>query len=146
MLTEKDLEHARYELKFVSEAKQLSRLRTWVKVHNANFFKAFPDRIVNNIYFDTIDLDSFSENLSGTSSRTKIRLRWYGNTLNPENATFEVKSKRNRLGFKSQTKIELSSFNLSKESYPNLIKLISSNLNDELRIMFKVSDTPIGRR
>ena len=44
---------------------------------------AFPDRIVNNVYFDTPDLAAFEANLWGAPERRKCRLRWYGETFQP---------------------------------------------------------------
>jgi len=72
-----------------------------LKLHPADFSMRFPDRIVNNIYFDTSYLSTFNENLAGVGIRKKYRLRWYGSPVKiPGKAFFEIKMKQNELGAK----------------------------------------------
>ena len=60
------------------------------------FSKEYPDRVVNNLYFDSPDLDNYFDNLSGLSHRSKVRLRWYGYTgWHPEKLALEIKSRDN---------------------------------------------------
>ena len=96
---------ARYEIKFVAYEHQLHRLLHWVKLHKAGFVQAFPDRRINNVYFDTQDCHAYAENLSGASARRKVRYRWYGNALQIDAGTLEVKCKRNYFGWKQRYKI-----------------------------------------
>ena len=48
----------------------------------------YKSRIVNNIYFDNLSYDAFKANLFGSSSRLKIRYRWYGNLTDNQNGDF----------------------------------------------------------
>lgn len=91
---------ARYEVKFVTDATRYHELERWILLNPAGFRVSYPARQVNNVYFDTGDLHAYAENLSGASSRSKIRLRWYGETDRPQSTTLEVKRRRNHLGWK----------------------------------------------
>jgi hypothetical protein len=93
-------EDARYEIKFVADAIRYREIEQWIRLHPAGFRSAYPPRRVNNTYFDTPDLYAFAENLSGTSARAKVRLRWYGETDRPDSTVLEVKRRRNHLGWK----------------------------------------------
>jgi hypothetical protein len=91
---------ARLEIKFSAYEIQVHTLLHWFKLHPARFFMPFPDRQVNNIYFDMHNYHAFAENLSGASSRTKVRYRWYGQAIGPDIGTLEIKCKRNLFGWK----------------------------------------------
>jgi hypothetical protein len=69
-------------------------------MHPAGFIRPYPDREVNNIYFDTIDYRAYAENLGGVSERSKVRYRWYGDHPEPVAGSLEVKLKRNHFGWK----------------------------------------------
>jgi SPX domain protein involved in polyphosphate accumulation len=93
-------EGCRYEIKFVGRSSEHHRLRGWLRQNFVGFGTAYPDRIVNNIYFDSFDYDSFAQNLSGASQRTKLRYRWYGESVTPDRGDLELKCKRNFFGWK----------------------------------------------
>ena len=93
-------DYARLEIKFSAYEVQAHTLLYWLKMHPACFFMPFPDRQVNNIYFDMHNYYAFTENLSGASSRTKVRYRWYGETIDPDIGALEIKCKRNYFGWK----------------------------------------------
>lgn len=91
----------RYERKFPSTVLSGDTLQRLVLGHPAGFRKAYPDRQINNVYFDTPGWRTFYENLAGISHRTKYRLRWYGAATEMiEKARFELKKKENLLGTK----------------------------------------------
>lgn len=72
-----------------------------VRLHPAGFRKIFPNRQVNNIYFDTPDYQTCRHNIEGSNQRKKYRLRWYGQDLQQiNNPRFEIKIKHNELGRK----------------------------------------------
>jgi len=73
----------RYELKFAIEHLNAEAITANILCHPASFSKAFPDRQVNNIYLDTLDFDCFHQNVDGHPSRSKMRLRWYGQSNLP---------------------------------------------------------------
>ena len=46
--------------------------------NNQYFFNPiFYPRQVNNLYFDTYDLESYWDNSEGNNERVKFRIRWY---------------------------------------------------------------------
>jgi len=57
-------DHARLEIKFAAYEVQVHTLLHWLYMHPARFFMPFPDRWVNNIYFDMHNYHAFTENLS----------------------------------------------------------------------------------
>lgn len=65
-----------------------------VKSLPEHFIKSWPDRVVNNVYFDTRTFRLYRLSSEGISNRKKIRIRWYGDTF-VENVTpyLETKSK-----------------------------------------------------
>ncbi|NOY61888.1 MAG: polyphosphate polymerase domain-containing protein [Gammaproteobacteria bacterium] len=93
-------ELARLEIKFAAYQVHLRRLEQWLQHHWAGFYIPYPDRQVNNVYFDTHNYAAFQENLSGGSARTKVRYRWYGQSIAPDAGVLEVKCKRNYFGWK----------------------------------------------
>lgn len=131
----------RYEFKAVADSFRLSEARMWLRLHPACFFKAYPERQVNSIYFDTLDLDSFAENLAGISARRKVRLRWYGQSHQNAAAVFEVKSKRNRLGWKQSQRIG-QPLDIGGASWHDLLGLLRRELSPQLRQFLTEDQTP----
>ena len=132
----------RYEIKMVTEEQMLPQLRTWLQVHPAGFYKAYPDRQINNVYFDTPHLNSFAENLVGASMRRKLRLRWYGKDTNKIHATLEVKYKRNMQGWKQSQSLS-KTLNLHNTSWIKLLELICSELKDDIRSHLDLASWPV---
>jgi len=69
-----------------------------MKVHH-------PARYINNVYFDSLDMESYFENVEGESKRSKYRLRWYGERFNLIDPIFEVKMKQDQVNKKETLKI-----------------------------------------
>ncbi len=96
----------RYEIKFLVEPEEWFQIQQMLALHPASFKTIFPDRIVNNIYYDTPNFATCQDNMSGIAVRRKYRHRWYGQ---PENkfvdSVFEIKIKDNALGRKETFKI-----------------------------------------
>lgn len=91
----------RYERKYYLAHLDVQTVRQIIKLHPAAFQKHFPDRQVNNIYFDTPAFQSFLDNQTGILNRKKFRLRWYGQKWDQlEKPVFEIKSKHNSLSEK----------------------------------------------
>jgi SPX domain protein involved in polyphosphate accumulation len=91
---------ARYEIKFVAHELEYQRLLLWVRQHPSCFFNEYPDRQVNNVYFDSHNYRSYDDNISGSSSRIKVRYRWYGSSIQPAKGRLEIKCKRNQFSWK----------------------------------------------
>lgn len=95
----------RYEIKFVAPELEYNRLLLWVHQHQSCFYKEYPDRKVNNIYFDSHNFSCYEDNLSGASDRVKVRYRWYGSSLAPTKGVLEIKCKRNQYSWKKNFRI-----------------------------------------
>jgi len=90
----------RHEIKFAAYSLEYERVRHWLRMHPAGFIQPYPNRRVNNLYFDTYDYRAYAENLAGVSVRSKLRYRWYGDSPGPVAGSLEVKQKRNHFGWK----------------------------------------------
>jgi len=91
---------ARLEIKFAAYASRLDTVLNWISTHPMAFDVRYPDRTVNNVYFDTLGNASYVQNLFGSSSRAKLRYRWYGKNREPAPGALEVKCRRNFFGWK----------------------------------------------
>ena len=90
----------RYEVKLVAIEAYLPRLLATLRTHPMAFQVLYPDRHVNNVYFDSQDLSRLNQNYAGVGDRCKLRYRWYGDALTGANGHFELKYKRLKLGGK----------------------------------------------
>ncbi len=91
----------RYERKWILTGLPLTEVLALVRRHPAAFRPAFPVRQVNNVYFDSIDLDSYHAHVTGASRRRKVRLRWYGEFQTPvPHPMLEFKIKHGSAGWK----------------------------------------------
>lgn len=96
----------RHEVKFAAYATELDAVRNWLLLHPAGFIRPYPDRQINNVYFDNWDYRAYTENLAGVSARSKVRYRWYGDSPGPAAGSLEVKRKRNYFGWKLRFPVE----------------------------------------
>ena len=93
-------ETARIETKYIIEDIYKNEILSWIKLNKSMFIIPYPDRCVNNIYFDDYDYSIFSQNVSGISERYKVRYRWYGESDILQKGFLEIKCKRNQFGWK----------------------------------------------
>lgn len=142
ILEEELIAKARYEKKFVTEAIDEFKILNLIKTHQLCFKKEYDDRLVNNIYFDSADLQCFQENLAGVSNRQKYRLRWYGNTNDVKSANFEIKTKKNELGWKEIFDIKFEK-PLSEIPLQQLSKIIFQQLPEKQSQNFLTASMPI---
>ena len=71
----------RYERKYkVSDLHHHVILQT-IRMHPAGLRKIYPDRQINNIYFDSTGLQCYHDNVDGIGERKKFRVRWYGDDV-----------------------------------------------------------------
>lgn len=97
----------RYERKFLVDHLDLSQVRAILKLHPAMFSEVYSPRYVNNIYLDTVLLDSYLDNLAGASERLKVRVRWYGDFFGTVgNPTLEYKVKQGLVGTKAHYSLQ----------------------------------------
>lgn len=112
------MEQLRYERKFLIVDYSFADVEQIIKFHPSRFTEIFHQRNVNNIYFDTLGMNAYYDNVEGEKNRTKVRIRWYGDTFGIINhPVLEYKIKQGLLGNKNS--YSLNSFvldsNFSKE-------------------------------
>ncbi len=91
----------RYERKFVVSELSVHEIEMLVKLHPAMFFKAYPPRFVNNVYFDSPGLHNYGDNIDGVAERVKCRVRWYGDLFGAvRKPVLEFKIKQGLVGTK----------------------------------------------
>lgn len=122
----------RYERKATLSGTELLDFYSWLKTEGVGYFVDYEPRIVNSIYFDTPKFAAYNENSSGVSGRRKARLRWYGKTLNPDFVVFEIKIKKNQLGYKWSQKIQGFDIRDISQLYPRLRSQLSGPLKIQL--------------
>jgi len=137
-----NIDDTRFEIKFVANECDEYRIQSWILSSPLLFSKAYPERWINNVYFDTFNLDAFAENLSGISDRTKIRYRWYGNHIHPTAGTLEFKRKRNSCGWKHRFNIAQAPYHPGAH-WDEIIADIKKNLPPNVLAQFEKNCHPI---
>lgn len=96
-----NLTRYRFERKFLVSELNRYEIESIVKHHPAIFSEIYHQRLINNIYFDTINMSAYLDNLAGIGQRLKVRIRWYGESFGfVEKPVLELKIKRGLLGGK----------------------------------------------
>ncbi len=139
----------RYELKYKIDHFRLESVIQALRLHPAGFSKIYPDRQINNIYFDSPSLTTFEDNVAGVSERKKYRVRWYGEQPTKiNNPRFEIKIKHNMLGSKEiypVPEFDLTALRTTTKLVNSLSKLAGGALrpvlmNSYVRSYFGTSD------
>ena len=131
----------RCEIKFASYQVNYPIIKNWLKSNNFNFKKEYINRTVNNLYFDSNNMDAYKDNIYGHSSRIKTRFRWYGNFKEKNVGSLELKFKRNIYGWKEKHKIE-KLYLENKINWKPIKAKISKNLPFKTRIFFEKNNIP----
>ncbi len=135
------LSERRYEIKIPIEQSSLAEVCLWLRLHPENFSPHFPQRRVNNIYFDSPDLTSVDENLSGQGERRKLRLRWYGNNDCVTQGNWEIKCKERNLGWKVTQPVG-HQIQLSAMNWPEVLTILKTNAWDAVEMHLAHSNWP----
>ena len=98
----------RYELKAEIPHGCFYKVQQLILLSNFKLYSHYPSRKVYNVYFDSVDLRTYRDNLSGASERLKFRYRWYDNIEEYNNGHFEVKRKNGRHSYKTRFDESLS--------------------------------------
>lgn len=107
----------RYETKFTASPREMSLLHGWLATHRSGWRVLHPDRVVNNVYLDTCDLQAYLQNQAGDSERRKLRFRWYGETwANGTGGTLEVKCREDSIGWKWNARVDWP-FDLTRRTW-----------------------------
>ena len=118
----------RYERKYFITEITYGDIDSIVKLHPAMFSEIFHERSVNNIYFDSPDLNNYFDNIDGNMYRVKSRIRWYGRTFGViEKPVLELKIKNGLLGRKES--YSLNTFKLDGHFNMQKIVQIIQNTN-----------------
>ena len=128
----------RYERKFLVSDLTYAEIESIVRLNPAVFSEIHHVRWVNNIYFDSPELESYADNLYGSLTRVKMRIRWYGELTGLiEKPTLEFKFKQGLLGRKESFSLIPFTFDESfnQETLTRLIK--DSALTDLIRLKMK---------
>jgi SPX domain protein involved in polyphosphate accumulation len=136
------LKNARQEIKFVASEIELQNILLWIKLHPACFVKAYDDRLINNIYFDTHQYTAYCENLSGTSTRQKVRYRWYGDEPYPDSGRLEIKHRRNFFGWKDIFASNTAPY-ASGNSWRDIKRNLVNNLSPEAQLVILFNPFPV---
>ncbi len=124
----------RYERKFYLEGVSRDDVELLLKLHPAIFSEIYNERIINSIYFDSLDLEHYFDNINGVSRRIKVRIRWYGNMFGfIEKPTLELKLKHNL--YVGKLLYRLNPFTMDNTFDISTIRKIfnSSSLDETLR-------------
>ena len=135
------LENSRYELKFVTYDVNYFLIKHWIKMSQHNFFREYNNRIVNNIYFDSLNFKSFTDNVDGQSKRVKTRYRWYGKFEKQSYGNMEFKIKRNVFGYKKTYNVKDLIID-EKKDFRYINNKIFNELPQDIGIFFKQNDNP----
>jgi hypothetical protein len=133
----------RCERKYPLSAADLPELRWWQRGPGRRFVATYPSRTVNNVYFDSPDWDNYADNLSGTSRRTKCRLRWYGPLETAEVVVFEAKHRRNAIGHKRQQRIPAGELELASLPFERFYERLRPLLDPPLRLWLDQGHRPV---
>lgn len=133
----------RYERKFFIDNMSKCKVEGIIKLNPANFKEIYKERIINNIYFDTLSQNSYSDNVDGNMNRIKSRIRWYGSLFGEiANPTLEFKIKKGLLGKKSS--YSLNGFKLDVNfQYKMIMKIIYQANLPQVRMEYIQSQNPI---
>lgn len=121
---------SRFERKFVVEDMDYYNIVQQIRNNGAAFSDLYHPRHINNIYFDTNDMDFFTDNVSGKGSRKKARIRWYGDLMgNIKSPVLEFKMREGMVG--------------NKLSYPLASFTLNQNFTGEyIQDILRKSDVP----
>jgi SPX domain protein involved in polyphosphate accumulation len=101
LLSTEQSESLRYERKYLITDHSHKEVEQLIKVNKACFSQVFHERNINNIYFDTLGMNHYYDNVEGSSDRIKVRIRWYGTLFGTvAQPVLEYKIKKGLLGKK----------------------------------------------
>ena len=125
-----NFEKSRFERKFMIQDMHYPEIVQQVRNNKAAFLSLHHPRYINNIYFDTNDMDFFTDNVSGKGSRKKARIRWYGDLMgNISKPVLEFKMREGMVG--------------NKLSFPIKPFILDNNFTgDYIQDIFRSSDLP----
>ena len=125
----------RYEIKLPLRNRTPAGLWSSIRRHPMAFEPLYPDRRINNVYFDTSELTSFYASHAGLDRRLKVRLRWYGDSDDVETGHLEWKWRQGMTGFKWRREVHWEG-GLAKRSWRQLRQALRADLDGAQRATF----------
>ena len=136
------MESTRYEVKMTCAEMHLPQVRGWVRLHPDAFAQAYPPRQVNNLYFDTREMDCLNDNLMGISERIKLRFRWYGQNHSVAQGVLELKHKTNQLGWKESCPVPVP-LDLTTISWIDLMRQMRQHAVGDVAVWLSADNQPV---
>ena len=90
----------RYERKFLLDKFSINSLEDLIQYTPCDLYEKYQERKVNSIYYDNSNFSLAYENIDGIFNRSKIRVRYYGNSNKLSSPKLEIKSKYGNVGKK----------------------------------------------
>lgn len=144
LIVNKNKDLFRYERKFIITQHEKYYIDELIKNHPAMFSEIYHKRSVNNIYFDTHNMQNFYDNKCGNNQRMKPRIRWYGNLFSYiKKPVLELKIKEGHVGTKKS--FSLNPFTLdSNTSHKSIFEILNlSNIPDLVRETLKLMEMKV---
>ncbi|MBA9076989.1 polyphosphate polymerase domain-containing protein [Rufibacter quisquiliarum] len=119
----------RFERKYLIRNVSLNEVKQAALFHPKGFVPIFHPRTINNIYFDTLGLRDYFDNVEGDQHRAKVRIRWYGELYGfKKKPVLEFKVKNGLMGYKDSYRLAPFTLdeNFSKEIFLEVLR--NSNL------------------
>jgi len=133
----------RYEYKIPCDPLVAPQVEAWVRLHPLHWRVSYPERQVNNVYFDSHDLRDLNANLSGAGPRQKLRLRWYGPELRrAAGAQLELKCKDGLAGWKEVVRFE-GSLELGRDVWATLLAKLRAGVEPRARAWLDQRALPV---
>ena len=83
----------REERKYPLPAARAGLLTAWLDARLPRDSR-YPEGVITSCYYDTADLDSYQDSADGEFTKQKLRLRWYGDPVDPYAGVWlEIKSR-----------------------------------------------------
>ena len=124
----------RFERKFYNKSYNAIDLECIIKLNSANFNEIFHQRLNNNIYFDTSNLEFFRQNINGDSQRMKVRVRWYGEMFGMiKKPVLEIKIRNGQLNRKESYPINQFSIDKGFNSRTVISTIIESDIPERIK-------------
>jgi len=134
----------RFEIKFQPSEYDFYELEALILMHPFHFRRVYHSREVNNIYFDSPDLNSYLDNVEGETERAKVRVRWYGDLCNYQTSShLEIKRKSGPLGWKEHYALGKISANITNRFNAQDILIPTSSNQKHSNWSFYTSLSPI---
>ena len=125
----------RYERKFLPGGLSLTEGLAVVRQHPALFREPYPERWVNNLYFDTPERRHYHDHVNGDANRTKVRVRWYGEPRGQaEKPVLEFKTRHGVLGGKTAHRLPTLNLDGDFDRSASAAALQSSDLPPAMRV------------